>query len=580
MSKKPHSMKWKIIGILLGCWLIPISFLIAVMGFYVGNNHSDMTAVNYRDQLEFNSRICTERLNRAVAESRQASYDGEILKVRKWFQAGSMNYVAAQKNYAEYLASKYQQNDIVSCAILWFDEGSEAESSSVYNEKGNGSYQQIRTYWGEHHGKVAEFAKTLDTSVGFLVLGREVYLVRNLMDSHYQTQGVLVLCLNQSYCFNSMTAYPMQDGVWICVNDAELQLKENETIEDWGKLYDECMEKQYRWIGGQLCVTDETAGDGYRMYTAMMIQKSVSMFPFYGYQYVLAGMVLSLVPLLAVMLWVFRREVTDPVEALSEGARHIEQGELGYQMQHQVPNLEFSYLTDAFNQMSDHLKRQFDRIYQEEIALREARIMALQSHINPHFMNNTMEIINWEARLAGNVKVSRMIEALSTMMDAAMDRRKRPEVCLAEEMGYVNSYLYIMKERLGKRLTVENDIPEELMDCLVPRLILQPVIENAIEHGVVPNGSGTVWMKGYREGNYLYLEISNDGGLSEEDSARILRLLNPDYNASRESSGNLGIANVNQRLRILFGAPCGLSIEEKKEGKVLARLTVPYRRGM
>lgn len=202
--------------------------------------------------------------------------------------------------------------------------------------------------------------------------------------------------------------------------------------------------------------------------------------------------------------------------------------------------------------------------------------MALQSHINPHFMNNTMEVINWEARMAGNVKVSRMIEALSTMMDAAMDRRKRPEVTLAEEMGYVNSYLYIMKERLGKRLTVEMDIPEELMRYYVPRLILQPLIENAIEHGVVPNGSGMVEVRGWKDDQYLYLETLNDGVFTEQDKERINRLLDMNYNTSKEPSGSLGIANVNQRLRILFGEPCGLTMEEI-EGRVVARLTIPVR---
>ncbi len=201
--------------------------------------------------------------------------------------------------------------------------------------------------------------------------------------------------------------------------------------------------------------------------------------------------------------------------------------------------------------------------------------MALQSHINPHFMNNTLEIINWEARLSGNEKVSKMIGALSTMLDAAMDRRKRPQVRLSEEMGYVNSYLYITGERLGSRLKVEKELPEELMDCVVPRLILQPVIENAVEHGVAPNGSGTVRLRGYCDDAYLYLETINDGGMTEEDRARIERLLDPNYNTGKEPAGNLGIANVNQRLRILFGDPCGLTITEREDGKVVAKLTMP-----
>lgn len=141
------------------------------------------------------------------------------------------------------------------------------------------------------------------------------------------------------------------------------------------------------------------AGDNYTLRTIMMMQKDITQFPFYGYQYVIGGMILSLLPMLLLIMHVFRRQVSDPVEHLTEGAKHIQNGELGYQVEEKPENLEFAYLTDAMNEMSADLKRQFDKIYQEEIALREARIMALQSHINPHFMNNTLEIINWEARL-------------------------------------------------------------------------------------------------------------------------------------------------------------------------------------
>lgn len=577
MQRKQYSMKWKVVRILLICWLIPFSFLIAGFGIYMAGNHSDLTAVRYQNQLEFDNRICVERLNRIIADSRQASYDGEILETRRQYLQGELDHAAAQKKYKQYLYSRYERSDAISSVILWFEGEGEESSVSVYSESGNGSYQQIRGYWANDHEAVAETAKNLDTSVSFLVRDKVLYMIRNMMDSHYQIQAVLVFCLNMDYCFNSLFQYPMQDGVCVWINDQASILNGDGEDRDWEALYRDAGEKKYKWVLGQLCVTDEREGDRYSLCSAMMIEKNVTMFPFYGYPYVVVGMVASVLLMLLAILWVFRREVTNPVTILSEGVRHIEEGELGYQIREEMRNQEFAYLAEAVNRMSDHLKRQFNRIYQEEIALREARIMALQSHINPHFLNNTMETINWEARLEGNVKISKMIEALSRVMDAALDRRKRPEVPLAEEMAYVNSYLYIMKERLGKRLTADIDIEEELMDCLVPRLILQPVIENAIEHGIVPNGSGTVRIRGYRDGKDLILDTFNDGGLTQEDRKRIARLLDLNYNTSKEPAGNLGIANVNQRLHILFGEPYGLIIREEN-GEVLARLTMPWRK--
>lgn len=624
---RARSLRWRMIGVLMICWLIPFAFLTGIFGVYLASNHSDMTAQNFRDQLEFNVQICVERLNGAIAASRQASYDGDLLATYAAYQDGRLSYVKASREYKEYLIAQYTKNNAVSCAILWFAGGEDPEAEAqelygVYNEHGKGSYQQIRTYQESDHSAVRAYAESLGTRAGFLKRGRTLYLVRNLLDGRFQTRGTLVFGLNRDYCFNSLKEYPMADGVYTEVNGEALRLIPNERLDSWeaerrrsgsnasaqtaaetsgssasaqtaaetggdsaagqsdGSLIKETQDqaeakKGYVWLGDRLLVTDRQNGDNYALYTSMLLQKEVTRYPFYGYQYVLGAMLLCLIPMLLLMLYVFRRQVTDPIEALSDGARHIEHGELGYQVRETVQNAEFTYLRDSMNQMSANLKRQFDQIYQEEIALREARIMALQSHINPHFMNNTLEIINWEARLGGNEKVSKMIGALSTMLDAAMDRRRRSNVRLAEEMGYVNSYLYITKERLGKRLTVEIDLPGELMDCLVPRLILQPVIENAIEHGVVPNGSGTVWLRGYCDETYLYLETVNNGGMTDEDRRRVARLLDPAYQPGKEPAGNLGIANVNQRLRILYKEPCGLAISEDADGRVTAKLTIP-----
>lgn len=565
------SMRRWMLGLLLICWMIPLALMIGILGIYVAGNHDDMTVENFLEQLQFGDQICQERLNNVISASRQASYDGELLAAYDACQAGRLDQLKAGKRYKEYLAARYQKNNAISSAILWFGTAAGPDSFySVYNERANGSYQQIRTYQEQDHEAAAACASTLGTGIRFLKCGGRLYLIRNLVNSSYQTEGTLVFCLNQSYCFQSLYEYVQAEGVSLRLNEEEITLRMDERLSEWKSGQEK--EKNTAWIGGRLYLRDELKGDNYVLQTYVLFGKEITRYPFYGYPYVLGAMLLCLIPMLLLLLYVFRRQVTHPVEVLLEASRRIEEGALGYQISERIENAEFSYLETSFNQMSAHLKQQFDQIYEEEIALRDARIMALQSHINPHFMNNTLEIINWEARMGDSLKVSRMIEALSTMLDAALDRRKRPQVRLSEEMVYVNAYLYIMKERLGKRLTIETDIPEELLDYEVPRLCLQPVIENAIEHGIVPNGSGTVWIQACKDACYLYLMIKNGGGMSGEDRARIARLLDPDYNTGKEPSGNLGIANVNQRLRILCGEPCGLTITEGENQIVTAKL--------
>ena len=177
---------------------------------------------------------------------------------------------------------------------------------------------------------------------------------------------------------------------------------------------------------------------------------------------------------------------------LTRASRYVQSGERGYQITKESPNLEFQKLYQDFNVMSTELKNQFDRSYLEQQATQKAQIKALQSQINPHFLNNTLEVINWEARIAGNEQVSEMIEALSTMLSAALDRKGRTQIPLEEELGYVDAYLRIIQWRIGDKFHVHKDIAEDVLSLAVPRLILQPIAENAVEHDITQNRGGNL----------------------------------------------------------------------------------------
>lgn len=571
-EKDEISMKWRMIGIMLMCWFLPFCLIIGVAGYYILSNRYGTEAQGVVDQVVYNSRISAERLNYGISASRKATYDQTLEKTWKEYRKGDLSYGNLYSASNDYLNKEFRQNPCFSTTILWCYEEPERMNCNLYNNSAGGTYQQIQTYWRTDHEKVKEYLSTLDTALGYIYLDGRLYMVRNLLDNTYYPYAALIMRLNLPYCFGPLTDSPQAECVTVSLEGETILLKGNSIDEKvaGGKR----SETGYTHKNGNLYVYDTQKEEYFTLSVLMQADKDVIQSPFYGYPVVFAGMLLFLIPLLLILLRVYNRNVTKPVSILMEGADQVESGNLGYQIEEKSENLEFKYLTESFNQMSERLKYQFDHIYEEELALRDAKIMALQSHINPHFMNNTLEIINWEARLGGNEKVSRMIEALATLMDAAMDRKKRAVVPLSEEMMYVNAYLYINSERFGKRLTVVKELDESIMQYEVPRLILQPVIENAIEHGVRPSGRGTVILRGYRKDQYMYLDIINDGTLAKQEQEKIGRLLSPDYDTSREPSGNLGIANVNQRLRILYGEPCGLTIKKEDENHVIARLTI------
>ncbi|MGO5544268.1 sensor histidine kinase [Blautia sp. HCP3S3_H10_1] len=437
----------------------------------------------------------------------------------------------------------------------------------------------IQHFFDQDRDKVLKLAEDLDTAVGFLKTDNGFYIVRNMMNRSFTSWGILVSRVNVDYCFEPVKTAWEDFGVVLTISGIPVVRDLKNTNEDAAA--EELAEKQvlknasaYEMEKGEVYIFSNQRENDYDI-NLVLYAKELLLFRFlYGYFYVIFAMGFALIPMMIMFMRLSGKEMSKPVEKLMNCAEEIEKGNLGYQVDTPMENLEFEYLRNSINQMSGQLKYQFDHIYEEELALRDARIMALQSHINPHFMSNTLEIINWEARLGGNEKVSKMIGALSTLMDAAMDRKGLPEVKLSQEMIYVNAYFYIIAERLGKRLTVERQIPEELMGMMVPRLIMQPIIENAIEHGIIQRGGGTVLLRAHRDEKYLYIEIVNDGSFGKENEEKVKRLLAPDYDARKESSGNLGIANVNQRLRILYGENCGLTIKSYNDEQTISILTI------
>ncbi|MBU3877871.1 histidine kinase [Faecalicatena sp. AGMB00832] len=573
-TKRKISVKSRIIALMLLCWLLPLIIITGVNIYYLYGSQFESKISKEIDQLKFNDQVSAERLGKVVESSLEASYDGNLMSLYRRYKRKTIMEHDLLASSMYYLGNRYGRDSRVKAAILWYRENPEKLNSSAYNTSEGATYQLVQNYWNEDHEAIAAISEDLGTAVRFYNNGSRLYLVRNLYNSNYENAAVLVLLVNEENCFENYSIFPEGTSVTLHIDDCSFPLIGEEVTKEETGMTEMGGSSGYIWENGVLRLYHDMKVEGHRMVSLVRFDNSSSFTLFYGYKAIMIGMALCLIPLLAILLLVFYRHVTKPIQIMMEGAEEIEKGNLGYQLEYEPESTEFKYLAESFNKMSERLKYQFDHIYEEELALRDARIMALQSHINPHFMNNTLEIINWEARLSGNQKVSQMIEALATLMDAGIDRKKQPEVLLSEEMIYVNAYLYIISERLGKRLTIKKELPEEIMQYKVPRLILQPVIENSIEHGVVKKGQGTVVLNGYKKGKYLYLEIVNEAVLTKEDEAKIERLLDVNYDTSKESSGSMGIANVNQRLKILYGEPCGLSMEKIDDEHVCARLTI------
>ena len=173
--------------------------------------------------------------------------------------------------------------------------------------------------------------------------------------------------------------------------------------------------------------------------------------------------------------------------------------------------------------------------------------------------------------MAGNDRVSAMIEALSTMLDAAMDRSNQSQILLRNELEYVDAYLYIIRERLGEGVHICKEIDEALLDRTIPRMILQPIVENAVEHDIAARNSGKLWVRAYSQEGRTVLEVEHEGVLTEADRQSIRELLS----GAPAEGPQVGLRNVCQRLRLLYGEEAELRVEETAAGTILARIGLP-----
>lgn len=225
-------------------------------------------------------------------------------------------------------------------------------------------------------------------------------------------------------------------------------------------------------------------------------------------------------------------------------------------------NDELGYLGRSFNKMSEKIDYLLNMIYKEKLTRKEAEIKALQAQINPHFLFNTLENINWLAQLNGVQEISDTVTALGSLMEASIGRDQKL-VCLREEIKYMDNYFEIMKSRFGDRIVLVKEIEEGTEEVMIPKLLVQPLLENAIYHGVEKlRRNGIITIRTSLNKNIVNIEVEDNGvGIKEEDLLELREYLNG--NAKESEHTSVGLSNVNKRLKLYYGEENGLKIYSK-----------------
>lgn len=244
--------------------------------------------------------------------------------------------------------------------------------------------------------------------------------------------------------------------------------------------------------------------------------------------------------------------VSSRIERLTHFMQEVQEGSMDMQMESDERD-EIGMLYRGFGSMMKRIRTLINEVYLSKITQKEAELKALQAQINPHFLYNTLSLINWKALAAGEEDISRMTLALSTFYHTALNRG-RNVLQVETELSNTRAYLEIQSMLHDGDFDYEIEAQTEILQCESLNLILQPLVENAIHHGIEEktDGRGKITVRGWKEDNCVWFMVEDNGvGMEQEVADKILTM---------ESKG-YGVRNVDERIRLCYGEKYAMKVE-------------------
>ena len=305
----------------------------------------------------------------------------------------------------------------------------------------------------------------------------------------------------------------------------------------------------------------ESTRNGIRLYYSQMLS------------FVVAGFAILTVATIVVS-YLLSRSITKPIGRLSRAAERVARGELSVRVNVDSGG-EVETLARSMNTMIVRTNRLVKQVTREQTRLRKAELELLQSQINPHFLYNTLDTIIWLAEAGDQPSVVSMVGSLADFFRVSLSQG-RDIVTVREELKHVYSYLQIQQVRYQDILEYSINVPEELFEQSIPKITLQPLVENALYHGIKnKRGMGRITLWGERQGGVFRLYVSDNGiGMKKDRLKQVSDTIN---NPSASDDEIFGLNNVNERIRMKFGGRYGIHVDSSYLVGTLVTVLLPYK---
>lgn len=265
----------------------------------------------------------------------------------------------------------------------------------------------------------------------------------------------------------------------------------------------------------------------------------------------------------------FSRAILHPLRLLTGKIREVKEDNYDVQLQFES-NDEIGILSTQFNAMTRRMNELVNEVLTGKVLQTEAELKALQAQINPHFLYNNLDTAYWMSRLEHADKTGRVVLAIADLYRLTMNSGQK-FISVETEIRYVENYIVIQELRTADQIQFHIEADGELFQWATMRFVIQPLVENSVEHGILPSGrEGDIWIRGFKDEENLYFEVEDNG--DSIDISEIEELL---MDVKSEEKRGMAIRNIDQRIKLQFGKNYGLFFRAGTENGTVVRIVQP-----
>ncbi len=429
---------------------------------------------------------------------------------------------------------------------------------------GPGLEEQLDREWVEK----AEAARGQLIWIGEDQLNPDYFLLMrrvSLMDQNFTNGGYLLIRVNRNY-FQTHTQGHEHDPITIVTDQYDQIISSNYPepkpdmhwhAEDLARVMEE---QEY------IQIKESSKATGWTVIMLTPMNRLTEGLPLLRTAILIAGFVGFII--FFIFSYFLSTYITRPIHNLTETMRQASEGILTLTPP-SVASYEINELNNTYNQLAEQTNYLIQMVYEKELIKSRTELKALQAQINPHFLFNTLDSLYWSLDEKGETELSSMVLAMSDLFRYTITSSKDEEwVKLKEELNHIQHYIMIMKIRFGDRLTCITEVDPELLTIHLPKLLIQPLVENAILHGIgnqADRGRVHITIRQIEESNLAFISIKDNGvGMSEETLKTIYHNIRNETNAPTKGRG-IALANVARRLQLYFNPDQTNGIKIKSE---------------